>query len=122
MSDTTTIPFSTIRAQLISLAAQMARLRNMPSTFREDYPKMGAATWQRVSEDAEHATDQAKEWARELKRLADLMPTDEAFLALREENNALKYRLMLLEQQERERKAREQTEHMRDTTWKTLTT
>lgn len=79
MSDTTpggaptVVPNETIRARLIQIAAQMARGRDMPSTHPEDYPRMGKAALVQILDDAEHANTRAREWALELKQLADAL-------------------------------------------------
>jgi hypothetical protein len=61
-------------AELINLAAEMARSTNMPSEFWEDwkwYATTPIAERRKVLKAAEKANDQCRDWAVRLRTIAD---------------------------------------------------
>mgnify|MGYP006899566538 CR=1 FL=1 len=62
------------RKALIKLAAEMALCNQMPSRYYADWdwPKgMQVTSWRKVFDAAQKAENQCKNWAVELRRIAD---------------------------------------------------
>lgn len=55
--------------RLIHLAAEMAQGKGMPSPYRDDWPTCWE--WRHVRAAAEKAEAKAKDWAVELRQIAD---------------------------------------------------
>lgn len=64
-----------IHSRMLSLAAEMARQKNMPSSYREDWtdlpPDLTRKGWREIQSAAEQANKQCQLWAIMLREAAD---------------------------------------------------
>jgi len=64
---------------LMKLAAEMVMRQNMPSRYYDDWnwPKgMQITSWRKVSDAADKADEQARDWAVRLRKIIDTLPKD----------------------------------------------